>query len=55
MLPTLWRASLPLEPDDVVIGGGNVKKLDALPPHSRAGDNANRVWWRVSAMGEGRC
>jgi len=39
-----------LEPDDVVIGGGNVKKLDALPPHSRAGDNANafrggfRLW-----------
>jgi polyphosphate glucokinase len=39
-----------LEPDDVVIGGGNVRKLDALPPHSRAGDNANafrggfRLW-----------
>ena len=39
-----------LEPEDVVIGGGNVKKLDALPPHSRAGDNANafrggfRLW-----------
>src|SRR5262249_21739813 len=30
-----------LEPDDTVIGGGNVKKLDRLPPHSRAGDNAN--------------
>ena len=24
-----------LEPDETVIGGGNVKKLDALPPHSR--------------------
>jgi polyphosphate glucokinase len=39
-----------LEPDDTVIGGGNVKKLDRLPPHSRAGDNANafrggfRLW-----------
>ena len=39
-----------LEPDDTVIGGGNVKKLDTLPPHSRAGDNANafrggfRLW-----------
>ena len=39
-----------LEPDDTVIGGGNVKKLDALPPRSRAGDNANafrggfRMW-----------
>jgi len=39
-----------LEPDDVVIGGGNVKKLDTLPPGCRAGDNANafvggfRMW-----------
>jgi len=39
-----------LEPDDIVIGGGNVKKLDKLPPHSRTGDNANafrggfRLW-----------
>jgi polyphosphate glucokinase len=39
-----------LEPDDVVLGGGNVKKLKELPPGSRAGDNANaflggfRLW-----------
>jgi polyphosphate glucokinase len=39
-----------LEPDDVVLGGGNVKKLDELPPGTRAGDNANafrggfRLW-----------
>jgi polyphosphate glucokinase len=39
-----------LEPDDTVLGGGNVKKLDVLPPHCRAGDNANafrggfRLW-----------
>ncbi len=39
-----------LEPDDVVIGGGNVKKLDKLPPLCREGDNANaftggfRLW-----------
>ena len=39
-----------LEPDDTVIGGGNVKKLDTLPPHCREGDNANafrggfRLW-----------
>jgi polyphosphate glucokinase len=39
-----------LEPDDTVLGGGNVKKLKALPPHCRAGDNANafsggfRLW-----------
>ncbi|HEY6305025.1 MAG TPA: ROK family protein [Candidatus Angelobacter sp.] len=28
------------QPDDVVIGGGNVKKLRTLPPGSRAGHNA---------------
>jgi polyphosphate glucokinase len=39
-----------LEPTDVVIGGGNVKRLKALPPGARAGDNANaftggfRLW-----------
>jgi polyphosphate glucokinase len=39
-----------LEPDDVVLGGGNVKKLKELPPGTRAGDNANaflggfRLW-----------
>jgi len=32
-----------LEPDDVVLGGGNVKKLRALPPRCRAGDNANAL------------
>lgn len=30
-----------LEPDDVVIGGGNAKKLAELPPGCRLGDNAN--------------
>jgi polyphosphate glucokinase len=30
-----------LELDDVVIGGGNVNKLDKLPPGCRAGDNAH--------------
>ena len=39
-----------LEPDDVVLGGGNVKNLKKLPPGCREGDNANafvggfRVW-----------
>ena len=39
-----------LEPDDTVIGGGNVKMLGKLPPHCREGDNANafrggfRLW-----------
>lgn len=39
-----------LKPTDVVIGGGHVKRLEKLPPHCRAGDNANafiggfRLW-----------
>jgi len=39
-----------IEPDDVVLGGGNVKKLKELPAGCRAGDNANafrggfRLW-----------
>jgi polyphosphate glucokinase len=39
-----------LEPDDVVLGGGNVKKLKKLPSGCRAGDNDNaflggfRLW-----------
>ncbi len=30
-----------LEPEDVVLGGGNVKELSELPLGCRAGDNAN--------------
>jgi polyphosphate glucokinase len=30
-----------LEPDEVVLGGGDAKKLKKLPPGCRAGDNAN--------------
>jgi polyphosphate glucokinase len=39
-----------LQPEDVVLGGGNVKQLDKLPPGCRAGSNANaflggfRLW-----------
>src|SRR6516164_6507887 len=39
-----------LEPDDVVLGGGNVRNLQELPPGCRLGDNANaflggfRLW-----------
>lgn len=32
--------SAALEPDYIVIGGGNVKKLDTLPPKCRRGENA---------------
>jgi polyphosphate glucokinase len=49
-----------LEPDDTVIGGGNVGKLARLPPHSRAGNNANafrggfRLWDQETARPFGR-
>jgi len=54
-----WRAEVremirrlagAIDPDEVVIGGGNVKKLGTLPPKCRAGSNANafvggfRLW-----------
>ncbi len=32
-----------LEPDYVVLGGGNVKKLKALPPRAEPGDNGNAI------------
>jgi polyphosphate glucokinase len=44
------RLTAALEPDDVVLGGGNAKKLKKLPPKCRAGNNANaflggfRLW-----------
>jgi polyphosphate glucokinase len=43
-----------LEPEEVVLGGGNVKRLKKLPPRCRAGDNANaflggfRLWQKTS-------
>jgi polyphosphate glucokinase len=54
-----------LHPDDVVLGGGNTKKLKHLPPGCRRGDNANaflggfRLWegasnGRPSSGGKGR-
>lgn len=48
----IQRLTAALQPDDVVIGGGNVKRLDRLPPLCRPGDNANaftggfRLWQR---------
>lgn len=35
------RLTAAMEPDYVVIGGGNAAKLDPLPPNARRGDNAN--------------
>jgi polyphosphate glucokinase len=46
-----------LEPDDVVLGGGNVKHLDKLPKGTRAGDNENaflggfRAWEKQTNKG----
>ena len=43
-----------LEPDDIVLGGGNTKLLKSLPPRCRAGSNANafiggyRLWEGLS-------
>jgi len=50
VLDVIERLSAAFEPDDIVLGGGNVKLLDVLPPGCRAGDNANafvggfRMW-----------
>lgn len=43
-------------PDDVVLGGGNVKKLKTLPPGCRPGDNANAFvgGFRLWEQGAGR-
>lgn len=44
------KLSAALEPDEIVLGGGNAKKLKKLPENCRAGDNANaftggfRLW-----------
>lgn len=60
----VWRAHVvdvveclraALQPDDILIGGGNVKKLDELPPGCRRGSNAHaftggiRMWRGVGA------
>jgi polyphosphate glucokinase len=49
------RLMAALEPDEVVLGGGNVKKLKTLPPACRAGNNENafrggfRLWEEPAA------
>jgi polyphosphate glucokinase len=50
------RLRAALQPDDTVIGGGNVKKLKALPRWCRAGENANafrggfRLWAKTDVL-----
>lgn len=49
------RLTAALEPDDVVLGGGNVNNLKKLPAGCRAGDNAHaflggfRLWQKSKA------
>jgi polyphosphate glucokinase len=49
------RLAAALEPDDIVLGGGNARHLRKLPPKCRLGDNANafvggfRLWGRPAA------
>ena len=51
------RLTAAFDPDDVVLGGGNAKKLDELPPRSRLGENANaflggfRLWEETGKAG----
>jgi len=42
-----------LQPDEVVLGGGNAKKLKKMPPLCRAGDNANAFLGGFRMWGEG--
>ena len=50
VVDVVTRLIAALQPDDVVLGGGNVKELKELPKGCRAGDNANafvggfRLW-----------
>jgi len=47
-----------IEPDEIVLGGGNIHKLKKLPLHCRAGDNGNafkggfRLWDRADVRSE---
>ena len=42
-----------LEPEDVVLGGGNVHKLKELPPGCRAGEQANAFIGGFRLWGDG--
>jgi polyphosphate glucokinase len=54
------RLAAALEPDDIVLGGGNVKHLHKLPNGCRRGDNADafvggfRLWMQTEKAGEKR-
>jgi len=52
------KLSAAVEPDEIVLGGGNVKKLKELPPLCRAGNNLNaflggfRLWEKELAQSQ---
>ena len=52
------RLAAALEPEDIVLGGGNVKRLQKLPKGCRHGDNANafvgafRLWMKRDNLGD---
>jgi polyphosphate glucokinase len=54
------RLTTALEPDEVVLGGGNAKELTEPPPGCRVGDNANafrggfRLWEKEHKDGSNR-
>jgi polyphosphate glucokinase len=51
------RLTAAIEPDEVVLGGGNVNKLVELPPRCRVGNNTNaflggfRLWEKSNVLG----
>jgi polyphosphate glucokinase len=47
------RLAAALEPNDIVLGGGNVKKLKELPPGCRAGNNSNAFLGGFRLWGDG--
>lgn len=54
------RLSAALEPDYIVLGGGNADKIEKLPPKTLLGDNGNafeggfRLWQKSAAKPRGR-
>jgi polyphosphate glucokinase len=56
VIDVIERLVAALQPDETVIGGGNVKRIDALPAGCRAGENANaflggfRLWTAADVL-----